>query len=245
MTRIDDPDFVAREYGDESRLAARRRVWNEFLDGPNADDVAYEAVVEGLPGRVLEVGAGWGELAARVRAGTGARVVASDLSWRMVSLARDRGVTALLADAQALPFPDLAFDAVIANAMLYHVPDLDRGLGEIARVLARSGRLVATTFGETHLAEVWALVDGPGVDLSFQAENALEVLRRHFGAIDARLGGGTVTFPNADELRTYVASTITRSSLAARVPDFDGPFVAHSAFAVFIATEPRPRGGFP
>ncbi len=35
MTRIDDPDFVATEYGDESRLAARRRVWNEFLDGPN------------------------------------------------------------------------------------------------------------------------------------------------------------------------------------------------------------------
>ena len=60
MKRIDDPDFVAGEYADESRLAARRRVWNEFLEGRSADDAILDAVIEGEPGSVLEVGGGWG-----------------------------------------------------------------------------------------------------------------------------------------------------------------------------------------
>lgn len=236
MTRIDDPDWVSREYGDESRLAARRRVWNEFLDGVNADDAIFAAVVEAAPDRVLEVGAGWGELAARIRDSARARVVATDLSPRMAALARGRRLPTAIADTQALPFPDWSFDVVVANAMLYHVPDLDRGLDEITRVLTPSGRLVATTFAATHLAEIWDIVGGPGVDLSFNAENGEEMLRRHFNHVEARPGGGTVTFPNADELRTYVASTITRSYLSERVPDFEGPFVAHSAFMVFVAS---------
>ena len=239
MKRIDDPDFVAGEYADESRLAAGRRVWNEFLEGRSADDAILDAVIEGEPGSVLEVGGGWGELAARIRAGTGARVVSTDLSPRMAGLARGRELPVALADVQSLPFRDSAFDAVVANAMLYHVPDLDRGLAEIVRMLAPAGRLVATTFAHDHLAEVWDLVDGPGVGLSFNAENGARVLGTHFGSVEVRPGGGTVTFPNAGELRTYVASTITRSHLADRVPCFAGPFDAHSSFAVFVASDPR------
>jgi ubiquinone/menaquinone biosynthesis C-methylase UbiE len=236
MTRVDDPDFVAREYGDESRLAARRRVWNEFLDGENADDSILAAVAEVAHDRVLEVGAGWGELAARLRDGTGAYVVATDLSPRMAALAHARDLPTAVADAQALPFRDRTFGVVVANAMLYHVPDLDRGFDEIARVLTPSGRLVASTFAATHLPEVWELVEGPGVDLSFNAENGEETLRRHFNHVEVRPGGGTITFPSADELRTYVANTITRSHLAERVPDFEGPFVTTSAFVVFVAS---------
>jgi SAM-dependent methyltransferase len=239
MTRIDDPDFVAEEYGDESRLAARRRVWNEFLHGPNADDLVLEAVLEASPDRVLEVGAGWGELTTRLRDGTGAQVVATDLSRRMAGLARGRGLPVALADVQALPFAEGSFDVVVANAMLYHVPDLDRGLAEIARVLEGDGRLVATTFAHDHLAEVWELLHGPGVDLSFSAESGVELLGRHFRHVRERRGGGTVTFPSAAELRTYVGSTITRSHMVDHVPNFDGPFVAHSSFAVFVAHDGR------
>ena len=38
-------------------------------------------------------------------------------------------------DLQALPFPEACFDAVIANHMLYHVPDRPRALAEVQRVL--------------------------------------------------------------------------------------------------------------
>jgi ubiquinone/menaquinone biosynthesis C-methylase UbiE len=235
---VADPELVAREYADERRLAVRRRVWNEFLEGPSSDEVCYEAVAEAWPRDVLEVGAGWGEMAARIRDGLGASVVATDRSARMARLARGRELTVLVADASASPFRDRSFDAAVANAMLYHVPDLDRAVGELARVLRDDGRLVATTFGRGHLREVWDLVGGPDVGLSFRAENGADVLRRSFANVEHRRASGLVTFPNAREIRTYVASTITRSHLADRVPELDGPFAARSDFAVFVATQP-------
>src|SRR5208283_2023666 len=49
------------------------------------------------------------------------------------------------ADAQALPFRSGAFDAVVANHMLYHVPDIAGALREIRRVLKPGGSCYAAT----------------------------------------------------------------------------------------------------
>ncbi len=51
-------------------------------------------------------------------------------------------------DAQSIPFEDETFDAVIANHMLYHVPDRPKAIAEIKRVLKPGGRLIATTIGK-------------------------------------------------------------------------------------------------
>jgi SAM-dependent methyltransferase len=236
---LNDPRLVASEYEDERRLAVRRRVWNDFLEGPSSEDETLAAVVEATPSTVLEVGAGWGELSARIAAATGADVTALDLSPRMAALARQRGVRAFVGDLQALPFADRTFDVVVANAMLYHVPDLERGLREAARVLTDGGRLVATTFGEHHTAEIWRMVGGPQAELAFSAENGVAILERWFERVERREGGGVLTFPNADEVRTYIASTITRSRFAERVPDVEGPIVTRAHFAVFVAERPR------
>jgi len=238
---LNDPRLVASEYVDERRLAVRRRVWNDFLEGPSSDDETLAAVVEAAPSRVLEVGAGWGELSARIAEATGADVTAFDLSPRMVALARERGVRAFVGDVQTLPFPDRSFDVVVANAMLYHVPDLQRGIREAARVLTDAGRLVATTFGEHHTAEIWQMVGGPQAELAFAAENGAAILERSFERVERRERVAVLTFPNADEVRTYIASTITRSRFAERVPDVDGPIVTHAHFAVFVAERPRRR----
>ena len=53
-------------------------------------------------------------------------------------------------DAQSIPFARWSFDAVIANSMLYHVPDRARALAEIQRILKPSGRFYASTIGEQH-----------------------------------------------------------------------------------------------
>lgn len=236
---LNDPRLVASEYGDERRLAVRRRVWNDFLEGPSSDDETLAAVVEVSPSRVLEAGAGWGELSARIAEATDAGVTAFDLSPRMAALARERGVRALVADLQALPFRDRTFDVVVANAMLYHVPDLDRGVREAARVLTDEGRFVATTFGEGHTAEIWEMVGGPQAELAFSVESGAAILDRSFERVERREGERALTFPNADEVRTYIASTITRSRFADRVPDVEGPIVTRAHFAVFVAEGPR------
>ncbi len=74
------------------------------------------------------------------------------------------------------------FDAVVAAWRLYHVPDLDRGLSEIARVLRPGGALVAVTNSASDLHEVWDLVGRDLEDrlLTFRTENGEHHLGRHF-----------------------------------------------------------------
>lgn len=235
--RLDDPELVRREYASEDRLAARSRVFRELVDGPNAEELALEAVGEVSPRRVLEVGCGTGEFARRVQDELGAEVVALDLSPRMVELARARGVDARLGDIQALSFGEGEFDCAVANWVLYHLPDLDHGLAELARVLRPGGRLVAATFGEDNLQELWRALgeERTPPPHSFTAQNGAEPLRRHFGRVERRDARGVVVFPDRAAIRRYVAASIRRRHLAGGVADLDGPFRARSTQAVFVA----------
>ena len=63
------------------------------------------------------------------------------------------------ANAQDLPFEADTFDAVIANHMLYHVPDRPRALAEIRRVLKPGAVFYAATNGERHMLELWQLLE--------------------------------------------------------------------------------------
>jgi SAM-dependent methyltransferase len=235
---LNDPALVAEQYADESGLAVRRRAWREFLEGPNSDDWTFDAIVERDPRRVLEVGCGWGELSKRVQRETEADVTAFDLSERMARLARGRAVRAFVADVQALPFPERSFDVVVANAVLYHVPNVDRGLAEIARVLTPDGAFVATTFDGGRFAELFALAGAEPPVIPFRADNGAEILEPRFDHVDTRAATHALVFPSADEVRTYLAATITMHDLADRVEDFEGPFRTERTFAVFVCTQP-------
>jgi ubiquinone/menaquinone biosynthesis C-methylase UbiE len=238
VSDLNDPELVAKEYADEARLVARRRAWREFSEGPNSDDWTLEAIAERRPRTALEVGCGWGELAARVAGETTADVTAFDLSPRMAELARGRSVRSLVADAQAMPFRDRAFGLAWANAVLYHVPDLDRGVREAARVIEDDGAFVATTFDAGRFPELFALVGLDPPEIPFRADNGAEILRRAFARVDVRTGTHSLVFPNADEVRTYLRATITMHHLADDVPSFEGPFRTDRTFAVFVCSEP-------
>jgi SAM-dependent methyltransferase len=233
---IHDPDVVRREYESEEGLRARASVY-QGLAGPDSRQIAFDAVRDAAPARVLEAGCGWGEFAARVRQELGAAVVAVDISPRMVELARERGVDARVGDVQELPFDDGSFDCAVAMHMLYHPADIDRALSELARVLRPGGTLVATTNGMRHLEELWLLV---GRDKSkevrhFFSEDGEELLRRHFEVVRRTDVESPLEFPDAEAVRGYVASSIGHKHLADRVPELDGPLVATRRGTVFVA----------
>ena len=157
-----------------------------------------------------------------------------------MELSRARGVDARLGDVQCLPFPASSFDCAVAAWMLYHVPDVDRAVGELARVLSPDGRLVAVTNGENNLPELWGPLRGSERRLhTFSAENAEPQLARHFGRIERRDANGTVTFPDWEAARRYVEKSVTRRDLAGTLPPFDGPLVCTRLVSVFVASEPR------
>jgi len=114
-------------------------------------------VVEWLalqPGeRILDLGCGDGQLTAQLTE-TGAVVTGVDASAEMVVAARERGVDALEAKAESLPFPDASFDAVFSNAVLHWVRDHDAMMTEVRRVLKPGGRFVAEMGGHGNVAAI-------------------------------------------------------------------------------------------
>lgn len=236
MRLTNDAELVLAEYADESRLAVRAAAWQNVA-GARPREEAFRAIAEIRPGNVLEVGCGRGELAARVAHELDATVIAIDQSPRMVEIAREAGVDARIADVQHLPFDDASFDCVVAAWMLYHVPDVDRGLAELARVLRPGGRLVAVTNGERNLPELWEKFGPRRLRAhAFSVENAEPQLRRHFADVERRDANGVVTFADWGAADAYVAASVTRRDLAGKLPRFDGPLDCALLVSVFVAT---------
>jgi len=234
--RLDDPALVAEEYADDARLRRRAAAFAGVGAPDDARIPLVAAVVEASPSRVLEVGCGWGELAEWIARETGAEVVAVDLSPRMVELARERGVDASVADVQALPCPDASFDVVVAAWMLYHVPDLDRALAEIARVLRPGGTFVAATNSRLHLHELRELVGSGPSTLKFSREDGADHLRAQFADIRRVDVDGVHVLADRAEVEEYVRASISMSPFVDNLPAVvDEPFVARRASSVFIA----------
>ncbi|WP_342216159.1 class I SAM-dependent methyltransferase, partial [Nocardia abscessus] len=95
---------------------------------------------------LADIGCGDGRFLAHLAEhGHRGRLVGLDNSTAMVAAAEAiPGVHAVHGDAQALPFADDEFDAVTARHMLYHVPDPDKALRELARITRAGGRVAVS-----------------------------------------------------------------------------------------------------
>ena len=234
--RLDDPALVASEYADDARLRRRAAAYTGVGTIVDVRVPLVAAVAAAQPSRVLEVGCGWGELAAWIGRDTGADVVATDLSPRMVELAREQGVEAQVADVQELPFPDASFDVVVAAWMLYHVPDLARAFAEIARVLRPGGRLVCATNSVFHLYELRELVGSGRSTITFSRESGEELLAPYFAAVSRHDVDGVIEFADRADVEEYVRASISMSPFVSSLPEtLDEPFGARRANSVFVA----------
>src|SRR5262245_19179055 len=97
---------------------------------------------------VLDLAAGTGDFSVLVgERYPGARAIPVDLTERMLTTARARGLDeAVCGDALRLPFPDSTFDCVFIGYGLRNFPDLEKALHEIERVTRPGGWLVSLDF---------------------------------------------------------------------------------------------------
>ncbi len=115
---------------------------------------AVRALVPSRPERILDVATGSGDLAVAALVLNPEQIAAIDVSEKMLAAAAAKikrkkdGHKIILqrADAGALPFADGSFDAAIAGFGVRNFPDLEKGLGEMRRVLKKGGVLVVLEF---------------------------------------------------------------------------------------------------
>lgn len=165
MSKFIDPHYLKTDqYRDSSNLDARVEIHKRFSTNPYGwMRWVFDQLLR-LPAnaKILELGCGpgylWKENASRVPSSWDINL--SDLSpgmldsaWRNL-VVTGRNYKFKEIDAQEIPFEDDTFDAVIANHMLYHIPDKPKAIAEIKRVLKTGGHFFATTVGENHLKEI-------------------------------------------------------------------------------------------
>lgn len=98
-------------------------------------------LVAGARGRVLDVGCGTGRDLASLPPGTRATGLDPNLPSVLAARRRAPGAALVVGTAEALPFREESFDTVLSGLCFCSVPDPDRGLREVRRVLSRSGSL--------------------------------------------------------------------------------------------------------
>ncbi|MGH7732488.1 MAG: class I SAM-dependent methyltransferase, partial [Gemmatimonadales bacterium] len=133
---------------DESPWEHHASWWQEhFTAGadPEYEEQILPLVAEHAAGarRALEVGCGEGQVA-RTLAATGAAVVGVDpvASHLEVGARRGGGPSFVRGRADALPFADARFDAVVVTLVFEHLDPFEPAVAEIARVLEPGGRFV-------------------------------------------------------------------------------------------------------
>lgn len=132
--------------------------------------------------RILELGCGNGGIWKCGSIPDGVTIVLSDFSEGMIKAAEENlvGLDFIeyrVIDAQEIPYDANTFDIVIANHMLYHVPDIKKALSEIARVLKPEGIFYASTFGLHNMEELTALL----VSFDRRIDFPMQAVAQRFG----------------------------------------------------------------
>ena len=246
--KMTDPQYLAKQYQDASNLDARVRLHQRF----SVNKYGWHPWVFDhfdLPPRcrILELGCGpgylWLDNLDRIPAGW--EITLSDFSAGMLEQTRQhlksrRQFEYKVIDAQSIPFENEHFDAVIANHMLYHVPDRPAALAEIRHVLKPAGIFYASTVGDRHLIEIGDLIRKFDAELtswgrvadSFILENGMAQLSRWFTKIKLYRYEDTLEVTEAAPLVDYILSGWAHI-----------PVERQDQFREFVAREMESRGG--
>lgn len=270
-TLLRDRQWLQGQYRSSDNLSARATLHIRFRTNPYPwQRWVFDHIAAAHTARILELGSGPGPLwlENRDRIPLGWRIWLADLSQGMAEEAArdlqgacvevgerslDYGVdyAVSVADAQAVPFEDGAFDVVIANHMLYHVADVDACLSEVRRVLRKGGRFYAATNGKDHMRELHDFIRGFEPDFFpghwgynfFDIEQGLSRLPEFFDSVRLHRYPNTLQVTEPGPLAAYVLSGILDDSDADYVARFrryvaerlaaDGPLRITSAGGLF------------
>ena len=223
---LNDSAAVRKQYSTSANLSTRISIHSKYSTNKQGFGNWIVSHYDFHPGMsVLELGCGTGEmwLGKQEMIRGCSRFVLSDFSEGMLAKARGTlgdtgGIDYRVIDIQDIPFPDQSFDAVIANMMLYHVPDLSRGLREVRRVLKRGGAFYCATFGERGMMDyICSLFSAYGVkndvNRSFTLQNGESTLLSVFRQAECLRYEDALEVTDVEDMVDYICSLTGMSEL--------------------------------
>ncbi len=223
---LNDSAAVRKQYSTPANLSTRISIHSKYSTNKQGFGNWIVSHYDFHPGMsVLELGCGTGEmwLGKQEMIRGCSRFVLSDFSEGMLAKARGTlgdtdGIDYRVIDIQDIPFPDQSFDAVIANMMLYHVPDLSRGLREVRRVLKRGGAFYCATFGENGMMDyICGLFSAYGVkndvNRSFTLQNGESTLLSVFRQAECLRYEDALEVTDVADMVDYICSLTGMSEL--------------------------------
>lgn len=225
-----DPDALKKsQYAKPTNLQKRQYLHEHFsTNEQRIFDWMWGYLLPSAPDNatVLEVGCGpanlWQDAHRSGRYPEGWQLTLTDFSEGMLETAKGafsdmrRKAKFQIANVMELPFEDNQFDLVIANFMLYHVPNLPNALAEIQRVLKPNGKLFAMTNALNHMKELKDIVRTVFGDSSFNSyqsfarsfslDNGFDVLSTVFDRVEQHHYPDGLRITEAEPLVEYLMS---------------------------------------
>lgn len=215
METIRTTEHVREQYKTSSNLTSRISIHEKYsVNRQGFGNWLFEQYDFTENCRILELGCGTGGLWLGHTLPAGCKLILTDFSAGMLEKAQSNlggagNIVFRQADIQNIPFDDSTFDFVIANMMLYHVPDIDKALSEVRRVLKPGGTFACATSGENGIAEfvrdLFAESHSiPPITLPFTLQNGEEMLRQHFEKAEIRRYEDHLEVTDLHDLLTYI-----------------------------------------
>lgn len=187
-------------YSDPSKIDKRRSLYEHTTPHHIVEDEVLEFMRLKGNERVLDVGCGSGSFLRQIaRLFPETSLVGMDISSGMFTASREElqheaaNLIFIAGDVQNLPYGNESFDRVVAQHMLYHVPNIDQAVQEIARVLTHDGLTIITANStesrpmyrtlKSIAARAMNRPEYPDSRSRFNLENASAFLKKHFASV--------------------------------------------------------------
>ncbi len=217
MESLNNRERVAEQYRTSANLNTRISIHAKYsVNKQGFGNWIFEQYRLKENDRILELGCGNGGMWSGRSLPDGAELILTDVSEGMLESARANvgernNIAFQQVDIQNIPYEDDSFDVVIANMMLYHVPDLHKGLSEVKRALKPGGCFYCATYGENGITEyVQELLADRGVKRDgnkvFTLQNGAETLGVYFASVEKRLYEDRLEVTETQDLVDYILS---------------------------------------
>lgn len=272
MSRANERNIVKYQYTSDKNLNDRQALHTKFSTNKYGwYNWVFEQYKFKSHSRVIEFGCGNGAIWSnnKNRIPEDMKLILTDFSEGMLNSTKESlsgihgDVDFSVMDIQNIPLQDNSFDVAIANHMLYHVPNRDLAVSEIARILKPEGTFYATTNGSNHMKGLKALVKcfDPKIDYAefsvakeFGLENGAEQLTKHFETVEMFIYEDSLHITEAKPLVDYVLSLVGHVNIEeimteSKINDFykfvgdiilrDGSINIPKSSGIFIGRKPK------